>query len=464
MSSVFARHDRIALSFSGGKDSLACAYLLRPVMDRVTIYHNDTGDLLPEVREVVEHVRSFWTGRFVTVQGDVNGWIDQHGLPTDLLPYTAHPIGEMMGHRKHRLVTRYDCCFANLMWPVMERMKANGNTLVIRGTKTADLPKLPAKSGDTWEGVEIYLPLADWTNADVFAYLRSVDAPIARIYDHYENAPECATCSAWCGEKRAAYLARFHPDLLPRYAERMRAVADEISSPLASFQAEAARCDAAPDIGPHLLDDLTDATLKTDLRILQGARFAPTDEGHVAELLRYMAPPGGARIADIGCGFGEVARLMNFHRPDLDFLLINNNAKQLSHAPGMFDRLEADMHALPLPDASVDGAMFCYSLCHADFPRALGEAARITRPGGFLFVYDYDRDGGDNDLFRTRLIAHAIPWAQMKRIAMDAGWLPVAFHAPEADDTIFRALYGNDAEYDTIFRHLTPVVWKMRRA
>lgn len=242
--SVFERHGKIALSFSGGKDSLACVYLLRPVLDRVTVYHNDTGDLLPEVREVVEHVRAMCPN-FVAIRGDVDGWIEKNGMPTDLLPYTAHPIGQMSGQARHKLVTRYECCFANLMWPVYERIKADGNTLVIRGTKNCDLPKLPAKDGDRMDGMEVYLPLADWTNADVFAYLRSVGAPISRIYDHVENSPECARCSAWWGERRAAYLKQFYPDLWAGYAERLRAVAAEISGPIAQFQREAAGCEVA---------------------------------------------------------------------------------------------------------------------------------------------------------------------------------------------------------------------------
>jgi len=46
-------HDKMALQFSGGKDSLALAYLLKPYWGRLTFYHLDTGDLLPEIRDLV---------------------------------------------------------------------------------------------------------------------------------------------------------------------------------------------------------------------------------------------------------------------------------------------------------------------------------------------------------------------------------------------------------------------------
>lgn len=213
----------------------------------------------------------------------------------------------------------------------------------------------------------------------------------------------------------------------------------------------------------HTLDKPTLEAVRVGIKVLQGSRFAPTDEGHISVLLRYMAPPSGALILDAGCGFGEIARVMKIYRPDLDFVLLNQNSLQLSYAPREFRRIQADFHDIPLADVSVDGVMFCYSLCHANAPRALAEVARITRPGGFLFVYDYDRMGGNNDLFFGRLLANAIPYDLMERLAWGANWHPVMHETPPGDDSPFRSAYANDAEYDTIFQHLVPAVWKAIR-
>lgn len=212
-----------------------------------------------------------------------------------------------------------------------------------------------------------------------------------------------------------------------------------------------------------VLNEATSLALAGGIRVLQGSRLAPTDEAHVSRLLAYMDPPNGATILDAGCGFGEVARLMQIERPDLDFILLNSNALQLSYAPDM-RRIQADMHALPLADASVDGVMFCYSLCHTDVAVTLAEAARVTRPGGVLFVYDYDRLRGDSELMFARLFAWAIPFDLMEWVAGRAGWLPVMHENPHADDAMFRTAYANDAEYDQIFDDLALSVWKMRRA
>jgi 3'-phosphoadenosine 5'-phosphosulfate sulfotransferase (PAPS reductase)/FAD synthetase len=229
--SPLERHEKIALGFSGGKDSLAVVYLLQPYLDRLAIYHLDTGDLLPEVMDVVDHVRGF-APNFITVRSDVMAWQAANGLPTDLLPFGSHPVGRAIGHEAARLVGRYDCCYSNLMLPLYQRVVSDGNTLLIRGTKHADPLRLPMADGEKNDAIELWLPIKDWSNAEVFDYLRSVDAPISRIYDHVTNSPECARCSAWWGEKRAAYLREYHPALFADYAARLRIVADALTAPL----------------------------------------------------------------------------------------------------------------------------------------------------------------------------------------------------------------------------------------
>ena len=222
-------HERVGLSFSGGKDSLAVAYMLRDagLLDRVTIYHNDTGDLLPEVREIVEHVKEF-SPRFVHLRQDVGAWIASNGLPSDLVPYTAHTFAGVVGDRAP-IVSRYDCCVTNLMLPLWERIKADGVTLLIRGSRRGDFPRLPALSGETADGVEFLYPIQDWTAEQVFDYLRGVGAPICRVYEIGDQAPECARCTAWQNVGLGAYLRRHHPDLFADYRVRLAQVTAAIA-------------------------------------------------------------------------------------------------------------------------------------------------------------------------------------------------------------------------------------------
>ena len=236
--SPLARHKKIALSFSGGKDSTACVYLLRDHLDDITLYHVDTGDLLPEMRDAVSRVEAF-APHFVRIETHVLDWIDHFGLPTDLLPYSAHPVGRVMNEPGGHLVSRYDCCWHNLMLPLFRRVIDDGNTLLIRGTKRVDMRRLPANSGEVHQGIELWYPIQEWTNDEVFAYLAEKGVALPRLYNHVTNAPECARCTAWWGEGRAKYLKEHYPELFAEYNARLQVVIDAIAPSLALLRREA---------------------------------------------------------------------------------------------------------------------------------------------------------------------------------------------------------------------------------
>jgi 3'-phosphoadenosine 5'-phosphosulfate sulfotransferase (PAPS reductase)/FAD synthetase len=232
-------HKNIALQFSGGKDSLALVHLLRPHWDRLTFYHVDTGDLLPEVREIVDSVEAM-VPSFVRIETRPADWQQRFGMPSDLVPSSCTPLGVKIGMSDRRLIDRFECCGFNIMVPMHEAALKDGCTLVIRGTKRADMKRLPAEDGPTGLGYDLWLPLLEWSDDDVFAYLREVGAPICRVYENGAQSPECATCPAWWSEGRAAYLAKHHPVLSAAYQIKLALVAAEVAPMWANLQREVA--------------------------------------------------------------------------------------------------------------------------------------------------------------------------------------------------------------------------------
>ncbi|RAI55921.1 class I SAM-dependent methyltransferase [Roseicella frigidaeris] len=214
-----------------------------------------------------------------------------------------------------------------------------------------------------------------------------------------------------------------------------------------------------------LLDQVSDGVWEEGLRVLQGTKLAPTEAEHVSILLRLMAPPLGSVILDAGCGFGEVARLMRAERPDLAFVLLNRNGTQLRRAPrgSGFTSIQADMGAVPLADGSVGGAMFLYALCHVDPLAALSEAARVVRPGGFCFIFDFVRTGGDNALMERHLHARAHSAGDFMAACEAAGWHDVRAAPAPGDDGTFRALFADQALFDAIFAEVRPVLWRLTK-
>jgi 3'-phosphoadenosine 5'-phosphosulfate sulfotransferase (PAPS reductase)/FAD synthetase len=137
-----------------------------------------------------------------------------------------------------RICTMYECCNVNRWKPWHDRLKADGVTMIVSGQRKADMRTLFHADGTSASGLEMWLPIEDWSDDDVFEYLKSVGAPLMRFYEHKAQGPECATCPASWDEGRAAYLKEHHPELAARYARHLQALAAEISPVAGAFISE----------------------------------------------------------------------------------------------------------------------------------------------------------------------------------------------------------------------------------
>jgi phosphoadenosine phosphosulfate reductase len=238
VASAFARHRRIGFQFSGGRDSTAALYLLRPYWDRMTVYHLDTGDQFPETRAVVEAVERDMGKPMTRIAGDVEAVREQYGLATDLLPVDNTALGRMVSGKSVKLISRFDCCYLSLMKPMQARMVADGITLVVRGQRDDEYHQPPLRSGDGEGGIEALYPIQDWTGDEVSAYLVARGLPLAPFYERgARRAPECMGCTAWWDEGRAAYLRKWHPVAFTQYQQRMGVVKNQIHQQYAVLMA-----------------------------------------------------------------------------------------------------------------------------------------------------------------------------------------------------------------------------------
>lgn len=107
----------------------------------------------------------------------------------------------------------------------------------------------------------------------------------------------------------------------------------------------------------------------------------------LAEHLARLVPPG-ARVLDIGCGSGEVAKAVMDIRPDVAI----DGIDVLVRPGTSIEVTEFDGRTIPFPDDSYDVAMTVDVLHHADDAGALlGEARRVATHS--VLVKDHFRDG-----------------------------------------------------------------------
>ena len=236
---ILDRHERIALQLSGGRDSIACLYLMKPYWDRLTVYWLDTGAAYPETVALMADIAKM-VPHFARIEGQQPQVIAAHGIPTDILPVSATPVGLIGSGQGVPMQDRYSCCVRSIMLPMHQRMLDDGITLIIRGQKNADRLKSPVRSGETHDGIEYLFPIEDWDARQVMRYLSDEGAPIPRFYEMLNGAPDCLTCTAYWEEGAAAYLKRYHHAQYLENQKQLDVINQAVSAHIAAFNKEVA--------------------------------------------------------------------------------------------------------------------------------------------------------------------------------------------------------------------------------
>ncbi len=110
-------------------------------------------------------------------------------------------------------------------------------------------------------------------------------------------------------------------------------------------------------------------------------------------LLRVLIEdlPEGAHLADIGAGTCVLSHLTQRYRDDLTLTAIDPCEKMLYYCHDDITTHIAGAEAIPLEATSYDMVLVGEALHHfRDVDAALDEIDRILKPGGKLFLYDFD--------------------------------------------------------------------------
>jgi SAM-dependent methyltransferase len=150
------------------------------------------------------------------------------------------------------------------------------------------------------------------------------------------------------------------------------------------------------------------------------------EAGTDLEILDRLAQPAGKDVVDIGCGGGALVRALAARGAHVTGIEIS--PEQLAPALAADDGgdgryLVGRAEEIPLPDGSVDVAVFMRSLHHvsiAGMLPALREARRVLRPRGVVYVAEPLPEG---DFFGlTSLVEDELEVrAAAQRVVADAG-------------------------------------------
>ena len=158
---------------------------------------------------------------------------------------------------------------------------------------------------------------------------------------------------------------------------------------------------AQPRDAMQFVNEQSDATLERFIERLEFRGTDPAFAGYRDAYLELIDLPRAASVLDLGCGTGVVARALAAREEFTGTVTAVDQsphfiaaAQRRAAEEGVGDRVEfvvGDAHELDLPTASFDAVVAHTLVSHVRDPLAvLAQAARVTRSGGSVAVFDGD--------------------------------------------------------------------------
>lgn len=173
----------IALANSlGAEDMVLTDLIMKNTLD-IEIFSLDTGRLPTET---------------YTLMADVQL---HYGLKLKL--YYPNHVNVETFTRKHGINGFYDsvelrkaCCHARKVEPLQRALAGKQAWITgLRTQQSATRSALPLQAYDEANGLEKFSPLADWSEKEVWAYIRLFDVPYNRLHDRFYPSIGCAPCT-----------------------------------------------------------------------------------------------------------------------------------------------------------------------------------------------------------------------------------------------------------------------------
>lgn len=181
---------RIAAEFSPavfasslGAEDMVLTDLIQKNQLPITIFSLDTGRLPLETYDLIAKVQEHYGLKLKVYypQSELTErYVQEHGI---------NAFYESVELRKA-------CCFARKVEPLQRALKGQKAWITgMRAQQSATRDGLPVQSFDEGNGLEKFNPLSDWTEKEVWAYIRLNEVPYNALHDKFVPSIGCAPCT-----------------------------------------------------------------------------------------------------------------------------------------------------------------------------------------------------------------------------------------------------------------------------
>lgn len=166
----------------GAEDMVLTDIILREEM-AIEIFSLDTGRLPTETYDLMAEVEQHYKTKLKVYfpQSDtVENYVKTHGI---------NAFYESIDLRKA-------CCHMRKVEPLQRALKGKKAWITgMRAAQATTRASLPVREFDTGNNLEKFNPLSDWSETEVWAYIRIHHVPYNKLHDQFYPSIGCAPCT-----------------------------------------------------------------------------------------------------------------------------------------------------------------------------------------------------------------------------------------------------------------------------
>lgn len=183
LAGVVADYDPATLASSYGAEDMVLMDLINKFAPQIEIFTLDTGRLPKETYEVIQQAKVHYKKEvkvYFPDADDVEQYVTLQG------PNAFYDSVEL----------RKKCCGIRKVKPLKRALVGKKSWLTgMRRSQAVTRSELPVSAYDETFGLQKFSPLTDWSNGDVWAYIKAFDVPYNKLHDQGVASIGCAPCT-----------------------------------------------------------------------------------------------------------------------------------------------------------------------------------------------------------------------------------------------------------------------------
>ncbi len=173
----------VVFANSLGAEDMVLTDLIAKHQPDISMFSLDTGRLPKETYDLIQEVGQQYTLPLHVYFPDsklVEEYVAQHGI---------NGFYDSVDNRK-------GCCFVRKVEPLRRALKGKDAWITgMRRDQAVTRGTLEVSSFDNDNGLQKFNPLLEWSNKDVWAYIRQHDVPYNKLHDEFYPSLGCAPCT-----------------------------------------------------------------------------------------------------------------------------------------------------------------------------------------------------------------------------------------------------------------------------